>query len=442
MRNGLKVVTIGGGSSYTPELVEGMIKRYDSFPVSEYWLVDIEKGKEKLDTITNLAKRMVNKAGLPIKIHSTLDRRQALKDADFVTTQLRVGLLDAREIDETIPLKHGMIGQETNGAGGMFKAFRTIPVLLDIAKDIEELCPDAFLINFTNPAGIVTEAILKYSNLKKVIGLCNVPYNMEKDFSCVLGVDKSKLTTLFGGLNHMVFALKVLLDGENVIDKIIDGIIEEESKDVVQNIKSKAYEPGFLRALNAIPCPYHQYYYKSKTMLEEELNDYEKNNIRAKIVKEYEKELFEEYKNPNLDIKPPQLEKRGGAYYSDSACNLMDSIYNDKKDIQVVNTKNLSTIMGIDYDSVIECSCVITKSGPLPLTIGRLPNAINGLIQQIKSFEIATIESAVTGDRDKALLALSINPLSHSDRLSKVVLDEMLIAHKEYLPSFFKETSL
>ena len=149
MQKKLKVVTIGGGSSYTPELVEGMIKRYDSFPVSEYWLVDIEKGREKLGIITDLSKRMVDKSGLPIKIYSTLDRREALKDADFVTTQLRVGLLDARELDESIPLKHGMIGQETNGAGGMFKAFRTIPVLLGIARDIEELCPNAFLINFT-----------------------------------------------------------------------------------------------------------------------------------------------------------------------------------------------------------------------------------------------------------------------------------------------------
>lgn len=439
MENKLKVVTIGGGSSYTPELIEGIIKRYDTFPVSEYWLVDIEKGKEKLEIIANLAKRMVKKAGLPIKIHSTLDRREALKNADFVTTQLRVGLLDARELDETIPLKYGMIGQETNGAGGMFKAFRTIPILLDIAKDMEELCPNAFLINFTNPAGIVTEAILKHTNLKKVIGLCNVPYNMEKNFSEILGVDKSKITTLFGGLNHMVFALKVFLEGENVIDKIIESIVENESKDLVQNIKSKAYEPGFLRELKAIPCPYQQYYYKPKTMLDEELEEFENNNIRAQKVKEYERELFEEYKNPNLDIKPPQLEKRGGAYYSDSACNLMDSIYNDKKDIQVVNTKNYSTIIGLDYDSVIECSCVITKAGPIPLTIGKLPNAINGLIQQIKSFEIATIEAAITGNRDKALLALAINPLSHSDKLSKMVLDEMLIAHKEYLPNFFKE---
>ena len=167
MKKGIKIVTIGGGSSYTPELVEGFIKRYEELPVRELWLVDIEAGKEKLEIVGNLAKRMVEKAGVPMKINLTLDRREALKDADFVTTQLRVGLLDARIKDESIPLKHGVIGQETNGAGGMLKALRTIPVILDIEKDIAELCPDAWLINFTNPAGMVTEAVIKYGVRKK-----------------------------------------------------------------------------------------------------------------------------------------------------------------------------------------------------------------------------------------------------------------------------------
>ena len=172
-KDGIKIVTIGGGSSYTPELVEGFIKRYNELPVRELWLVDVEAGKHKLEIVGELAKRMVEKAGVPMEIHLTLDRREALKDADFVTTQLRVGLLDARIKDERIPLSHGLIGQETNGAGGMFKALRTIPVILDIDKDMAELCPNAFLINFTNPAGMVTEALLRYGKNKKVIGLCN-----------------------------------------------------------------------------------------------------------------------------------------------------------------------------------------------------------------------------------------------------------------------------
>lgn len=167
MKEGIKIVTIGGGSSYTPELVEGFIKRYHELPVKELWLVDIKAGQEKLNIVGALAKRMVEKAGLPIEVHLTLDRREALKDADFVTTQFRVGLLEARAKDERIPLKYGVIGQETNGPGGLFKGLRTIPVILDIVKDMEELCPDAWLVNFTNPAGMVTEAVLRYTNLKK-----------------------------------------------------------------------------------------------------------------------------------------------------------------------------------------------------------------------------------------------------------------------------------
>lgn len=221
MKDKIKIVTIGGGSSYTPELIEGFIKRYNELPVGEIWLVDIESGKEKLEIVGALAKRMVKKAGVPIDIHLTLDRREALKDADFVTTQLRVGLLDARIKDERIPLSHGVIGQETNGAGGMFKAFRTIPVILDIDKDMAELCPNAWLINFTNPAGIVTEALLKYGKNKKVIGLCNVPIGMEKAVANLLDVDHSRINMTFAGLNHMVFGKEIYLDGKNVTEEVI-----------------------------------------------------------------------------------------------------------------------------------------------------------------------------------------------------------------------------
>ena len=211
MKEGIKIVTIGGGSSYTPELIEGFIKRHDELPVKELWLVDIEEGKEKLEIVSNLARRMVKKANIDMKIYSTLDRREALKDADFVTTQFRVGQLDARIKDERIPLSHGLIGQETNGAGGLFKALRTIPVVLDIIKDIKELCSDAWLINFTNPAGIVSEAVFRYTNFKKYIGLCNVPIGIKNNLAQLLGVDSSRLDMDFAGLNHMVYGLNVKL---------------------------------------------------------------------------------------------------------------------------------------------------------------------------------------------------------------------------------------
>ncbi|ELC8443421.1 6-phospho-beta-glucosidase [Clostridium perfringens] len=436
MKDGLKIVTIGGGSSYTPELVEGFIKRYNELPIRELWLVDIEEGKEKLEIVGNLAKRMVEKAGVPMEIHLTLDRREALKDADFVTTQMRVGLLDARIKDERIPLSHGVIGQETNGAGGLFKALRTIPVILDIDKDMAELCPNAWIINFTNPAGMVTEALIRYGKNKKVIGLCNVPIGMEKAAAKVLGVEHDRLRMNFAGLNHMVFGTEVFVDGENMTDKLIDALANGEIGQIVKNISDFSWNQDFIRGLGVMPCPYHKYYYQSPQMLEDELKEFSKGETRAEVVKRVEADLFELYKDPELNIKPPQLEKRGGAYYSDAACRLIHSIYNDKCDIQPVDVRNNGAIEGIDDDSAVEVSCLITKDGPKPLAVGKLPVAVNGLVQEIKSFERLAVEAAVEGSYEKAVLALTINPLVRSDELARTLVDELLEAHKDYLPQF------
>ena len=434
MKKGIKIVTIGGGSSYTPELVEGFIKRHKELPVRELWLVDIEEGKHKLEIVGNLAKRMVKKAGVDMEIHLTLDRREALKDADFVTTQLRVGLLDARIKDERIPLSHGVIGQETNGAGGLFKALRTVPVVLDIIKDIEELCPNAWLVNFTNPTGVISEAVFKYTNFRRYIGLCNVPIGVKNGMADILKVEKDRLEMDFAGLNHMVYALNVRLDGKDITKEAIEKFVT--SSLTMQNIKDIPLNADFVRALGVIPCPYHKYYYKHKEMLEEELEGFKDGKTRGETVKALEDDLFELYKDENLAVKPPQLEKRGGAYYSDAACNLINSIYNDKKDVQVVNTLNNGAIRDFREDSAAEMSYVITKDGPKPLAVGYLPVAVSGLVTEIKAFEILAAKAAVEGDYNAALQALCINPLIPSDDLAKTILDEMLEAHKEYLPQF------
>lgn len=436
MVGGVKIVTIGGGSSYTPELVEGFIKRYDELPVRELWLVDIEEGQEKLEIVGNLARRMVKKAGVDIKIYTTLNRREALKDADFVTTQLRVGQLDARIKDEKIPLSHGVIGQETNGAGGLFKALRTIPVILDIVKDIKELCPNAWLINFTNPAGIVSESVFRYTDFEKYIGLCNVPIGMKKEVAKALDVDSERIDMDFAGLNHMVYGLKVRLDGNDITKEAVEKFLENNMS--MKNIKDIRFNDEFVKSLGIIPCPYHRYYYKKEDMLESELDDFKEGKIRGQIVKKLEEELFEIYKDESLDIKPPQLEQRGGAYYSDAACNLINSIYNNKKDIQVVNTLNKGAIIDFKDDEVVEVSCIITKEGPRPISIGHLPVEISGLVRNIKSFELLAAKAAVTGDYKTAYTALCINPLTPSDDKAKVILDELMEAHKEYLPKFFE----
>ncbi|OUQ35039.1 6-phospho-beta-glucosidase [Massilimicrobiota timonensis] len=440
-KDGVKIVTIGGGSSYTPELVEGFIKRYDHLPVKELWLVDIEAGREKLETVGALAKRMVKKAGVPMKIILSYDRREALKDADFVTTQMRIGRLPARVLDERIPLSHGMIGQETNGAGGMFKAFRTIPVILDIVKDIEELCPNAWLINFTNPAGMVTEAILRYTNFKKAIGLCNVPVNMVAGFAKMLNVDESQVTMQIQGVNHFIFATDVFVDGVSRFDELLNQYAHLKPEDTIQmkNFVSLPYSPSFIKGLKAIPCPYHNYYFFTKEQLEEELEQFKTGTVRGEVVSKTEEELFELYSHEELQEKPEQLAMRGGAKYSDAACNLIASIYTNKGDIQYVDVRNNGAIADLPMDSAVEVACRITANGPQPIATGTLKLPISGYVQMMKTFERLVIEAAIKGDRDLAVTALNMNPLCPSDEIANTVIDELLEAHKDYLPQFFNK---
>lgn len=439
-KENIKVVTIGGGSSYTPELVEGFIKRYDTLPIKELWLVDIEEGREKLEIVGALAQRMVKKAGLPMKVILSYDRREALKDADFVTTQMRIGRLPARIKDEIIPLSHGMIGQETNGAGGMFKAFRTIPVILDIVKDIQELCPNAWLINFTNPAGMVTEAIYRHTTFKKAIGLCNVPVNMVDGFTKMLNVEEKDVTMEIQGVNHFIFATNVFVNGESRFDELLDKYAHLKAEDTIQmkNFVSLPYSPSFINGLHAIPCPYHNYYFFTKEQLEEELEQFKTGTVRGEVVSKTEEELFELYSHEELQEKPEQLAKRGGVKYSDAACNLIQSIYNNTGDIQYVDVKNNGAIADLPLDSAVEIACRITSDGPQPIATGELKLPISGYVHMMKTFERMVIEAAVSGNRDLAVAALNLNPLCSSDEIANKVVDELLEAHKEYLPQFFK----
>nr|WP_041423825.1 6-phospho-beta-glucosidase [Thermosediminibacter oceani] len=432
----LKIAVIGGGSSYTPELIEGFIKRAPELPVSEIYLVDVEQGREKLEIVGNLAKRMLDKAGLNISVHLTLDRREAISNADFVITQFRVGGIDARIRDEKIPLKYGVIGQETTGPGGFAKALRTIPVILDICRDIEELAPDAWLINFTNPSGIITETVIKHTGVK-VLGLCNVPVNMVNYVAKAYGVEMDRVYIQFAGLNHLVWGLRVYLDGEDITQKLIEQLASDENM-TMKNIPGMQWDKDLLKSLGVLPCPYHRYYYMKDTMLEEEKRKATHEGTRGEVVKKVERELFELYKDPKLDEKPPQLEKRGGALYSYTACNLISSIVNDKRDIQVVNVKNSGAILDLPEDAVVETNCVIDKNGAHSLSVGRLPAKIRGLIQVVKAYEELTIEAGVNGDYNAALQALTIHPLVPSAGIAKKILDDILAENREYLPQFFK----
>lgn len=444
MSKKIKIVTIGGGSSYTPELIEGFIKRQDQMDIRELWLVDIEEGKEKLEIVGAMAQRMVKAAGLDWQVHLTLNRREALKDADFVTTQFRVGLLDARIRDERIPLSHGLIGQETNGAGGLFKAFRTIPVILDIIKDMRELCPNAWLVNFTNPSGMVTEAAIKIGGWKKTVGLCNVPIGMISMANTIKGYDEfsEELYFKFAGLNHFHWHRIWDKEGNEITDYILDEVYKPENKgkyEGVKNIRDIPMNYEQVKDTHLLPCPYHRYYYITQNMLEDETAEFKKHETRAEVVKKTEAELFELYKDPKLDYKPEQLTKRGGTHYSDAACELIASILNDKRKPMVVSTQNNGAIADLPYDCIVEVSSIITAHGPEPMNWGSFDPSIRGILQLQKAMEECVIEAAYTGDYGKALQAFTVNPLITSGHACKALLNEMLVANKKYLPQF-KET--
>lgn len=432
----LKLVIVGGGSSYTPEIIEGIIHRHDSFPLTEVVLVDIEAGKEKLEIIGELSRRMIHKANRPIHLSWTLDRDKALRNADFVCTQIRVGGLDAREKDERIPLEHGLIGQETNGAGGIFKAFRTVPVLMDLAQDVHRICPNAWIINFTNPAGIVTEALLKHSQHKKIIGVCNIPYNMRHSTAEVLNVDPNDVEIEFVGMNHFVFGKTVLVNGVDRTAEVLEKLSNDNIDYSPANIVDLGWSKEFIQALGVLPNPYHQYYFQTKQVLANDLESFKENGTRAEVVRQLEEILFDIYKDTTLCEKPKELEERGGAFYSDVACSLMDSIYNDRQDIQTVNTFNNGTITDLPDDTVIEMNCIITKDGPKPIPIGSLPSSVKGLILHMQAFEELVIYASFTGNYNDAYRSFMMNPLVADEKISKRILDELLVAHQHYLPQF------
>lgn len=435
MSEGIKIVTIGGGSSYTPELMEGFIKRYDENPIREICLVDVEEGKEKLSIVAAYAQRMWDATKYKVKITHTLKRREALPDADFVTTQFRVGQLEARIKDERIPSLHGMLGQETNGAGGILKALRTIPVIGKIIQDMRELCPNAWLINFTNPSGMITEAAIKHFNWPRTIGLCNVPEIAEMLEPNKLAMRREDLVYHFAGLNH--FHWHKIFD-HNGIERTADVRANFNEKDggTPVNIYLAKVPEALLTSSALVPCGYHRYYYAEDTMLEHSLEAFQTEGTRAEQMYEIERQLFQQYADPALNYKPEALAKRGGAYYSDAACKCISAINNNKEVRMAVSTSNKGAITCLPHDSIVEISSLISARGAEPLAWGEMPSFERGWLQMMKAMEECTIDAALRGDYGLALQAFTLNPLVKSGNVAKTVLDELLVAHEKHLPQF------
>jgi 6-phospho-beta-glucosidase len=406
----------------------------EQFPLDELWLMDIDE--ERLQVVGRFAQRMVEAKGSPFKVVLSTSQREAVAGASYVTTQLRVGHMEARRKDEYLGLRHGLIGQETTGVGGMAKALRTIPVILKIAQDIKEVAePGTMLVNFTNPAGLVTQALSKYGDGVPAVGVCNVPIttrmgiieSLEKATGKKINPDQTELNTL--GLNHLSWHRGFTIDGEDVWPQVIQGFIDD-----LKSEEHPEWDPRTIEVLQMIPNYYLQYFYHTDKKLK---SQEQWPPSRAEEVIEIEKDLLREYANPDLNEPPADLMKRGGAYYSTVATQLLNAHYNDLGETHAVNITNNGAVKEWPSEWVLEIPSTVKKSGITPIPTEPLPQSQFGLISAVKAYELLTVEAAVHGDRNAAYEALLANPIGPKADKIQAVLDDMLETHKEHLPQFW-----
>ena len=428
----MKIAVIGGGSTYTPELVNGFLARAETLPLRELWLMDSDAAR--LAVVGGFAQRMVAARGAPFRVVLSDDRRASLTGAAYVVTQLRVGMMPARREDEYLGRRHGLIGQETTGVGGMAKALRTIPVLLDIAADVRAVAaPGALLANFTNPAGLVTEALTRYAPDVPAVGVCNVGITAKmrllEEFTRLTGrlvaPERAQLNTL--GLNHLTWHRGFTVDGEELWPQIMAAAVAEARAGQSQ------WDAETLATLGMIPNYYLQYfYYTGHKLAEQEAWP----PSRAEQVMAIEADLLQDYANPALTEPPPDLMKRGGAYYSTLATQLIDSHYNDLDQVHVVNVRNDGAVAEWPADWVLELPARVGRAGIRPLPAAPLPPAVFGLLAQVKMYELLTVEAAVHGDRRAAHAALLAHPLGPAADRVAAVLDDLLATNRAWLPQF------
>ena len=419
---GVKVAVVGAGSTYTPELVEGFVRRIERFPVDELALLDVDR--DRLDVVGGLAGRMLERAGYGGHLILTTDRDEALEGAGFVIVQLRVGGQAARLSDETIPPRFGCVGQETTGPGGFAKALRTIPVVLELAElTARRGAPGAWFVDFTNPTGMVTQALIDEGH--RALGLCNVAINLQRRFATRFDVQPQRVQLEHVGLNHLSWVRAVMVDGVDRLPALLETDLPELSRET--DMPSE-----LIRALGAVPSYYLRYYYLTREIVEEQ----RRGRTRAEEVMEIEARLLEMYRDPNLTEKPELLERRGGAYYSEAAAELVASLAAGTGDVQVVNVRNAGAIPNLPLDDVVEVAATIDAEGAHPLPVAPLSEEMLGLVQHAKAYERLTIRAATSGDRVLALRALLSNPLVPDYPTASGLLTAILDANRDHLPRF------
>jgi len=416
----LKLAVIGGGSTYTPEVVAGLARERERLDLRELILHDIDP--ERREVVGGLAGRMLEAAGYDGGLSVTDDLDRALDGASFVLIQLRVGGQAARLTDETVPLACGCIGQETTGAGGLGKALRTVPVVLEIAERVRELAADdAWIVDFTNPVGIVMRSLLDAGH--RAVGLCNVAIGMQRHVARMLDVEPERVLVDQVGLNHLTWVRAIHVDGDDVLPELLAERVDELAFD---------FPPSLLQRLGAIPSYYLRYFYLHDEILERQQHE----KPRATEVAEIEAELLELYRDPSLNTKPALLERRGGAYYSEAATQLVAALAIGSGDVQVVDVRNGGTLAGLAADDAVEVPARIGPDGAVPLPQEPLAPELLGLAQHVAAYERLAAEAAISGDRELVYKALLAHPLIGQVPQTEFLADELLAAGAEHLPQF------
>ena len=420
----MKIAVVGGGSTYTPELIEGFARRAGVLRVDELVLQDVSA--ERLEVVGGLARRILAAQEFPGRLGTTTSLESAVDGAVAVLVQLRVGGQRARLVDETLPGRFGLLGQETTGPGGFAKALRTVPVVLDIADTVAKLArPDAWIVDFTNPVGIVTRALLDAGH--RAVGLCNSAIGFQRWVAGFFGVEPDRVRLDHAGLNHLTWIRKVEVDGVDRLPELLDSTALAEAAE------GSGLPPELLRTLRAIPSYYLHYFYCTDEAVRAQASGPQ----RAEEVLEIERTLLAMYADPALDHKPALLERRGGAYYSEAAAALVTSLLTGDGAHHYVDVRNDGTLAGLPVEAVVEVPALVDTAGPHPVPVDPLPPEMLGLVQAVTAYEVLTIEAARTGDRGTALRALLANPLVRQWDVAVPLLEALLDANRRYLPRFF-----
>ncbi|MFJ9018645.1 6-phospho-beta-glucosidase [Streptomyces sp. NPDC102259] len=418
----MKLTVVGGGSTYTPELIDGFARLRDTLPVEELVLVD--PAADRLELVGGLARRIFARQEHPGRIVTTSDLDAAVEGADAVLLQLRVGGQAARRQDETWPLECGCVGQETTGAGGLAKALRTVPVVLDIAERVRRTNPHAWIIDFTNPVGIVTRALLQAGH--KAVGLCNVAIGLQRKFAALLDVTPADIHLDHVGLNHLTWETGVRLGGPEGED-VLPGLLAAHADTIAADLRLPRV---LLDRLGTIPSYYLRYYYAH----DEVVRELRTKPSRAAEVAAMERQLLSLYADPALDEKPELLAKRGGAYYSEAAVDLAAALLTGSgSPYQVVNTLNHGTLPFLPDDAVIEVQAAVGPKGPSPLPVPPLDPLYSGLMANVTAYEDLALRAALHGGRDRVFKALLSHPLVGQYEYAEQLTDQLIAHNREHL---------